>query len=63
MVTVDDSSKKECDSQEVQYIDLSMILGSLWRKEVLTKEDVRRLIDEIEKRDRVKFKNKREILG
>ncbi|MDI6792790.1 MAG: hypothetical protein QME81_08000 [bacterium] len=63
MVTNDEAAKKECDRQGVRYIDLTVILGSLWRNEILSKEEVSKLIDEIEKKDRVRIKNRKEILN
>lgn len=63
MVTNDEAAKKECDRQGVRYIDLIMILGSLWRNKVLSKEEVSKLIDEIERKDRVKIKERRKILA
>jgi len=40
-----------------------MLLASLWKNEILSKEEVSKLIDEIERKDRVRIKNRREVLG
>lgn len=62
VVTNDVTAKNECERQDVKYIDLSAILRALWRERIIPQKDVEKLIDEIEQKDRVKIKNKKEIL-
>lgn len=63
MVTNDTAAKNECDRQGVRFIDLSTILGSLWREAIIPKNEVEDLINQIERKDRVKIRNRKEILG
>lgn len=63
MVTNDVGAKKVCDRYGITFIDLSMILRSLLKNMVLTRNEVRMLIDEIEDKDRVLIKDKDDILA
>ena len=60
-VTNDRGAKKVCDSHAVRFIDLSMILTYMLVKELFTAHELRQLIDEIERRDRVVIKDKEAI--
>jgi hypothetical protein len=60
-VTNDRGAKKICDSHAIHFIDLSMILNYLLVKELLTARELRLLIDEIERTDRVVIKDKGDI--
>jgi predicted nucleic acid-binding protein len=60
-VTHDRGAKKICDSHAIHFIDLSMILNYLLVKELLTARELRLLIDEIERTDRVVIKDKGDI--
>jgi len=60
-VTNDRGAKNICDSHAVRFIDLSMILTYMLVKELLTAHELRQLIDEIERTDRVVIKDKEAI--
>ncbi len=53
LVTNDEDVKKEADKLFVQYIDLTGILRMLWKGNIMSKDHVRNLIDEIEKKDKI----------
>jgi hypothetical protein len=61
LVTNDRGAKKICDSYAIHFIDLSMILKYLLVKELLPAHELRLLIDEIERTDRVVIKDKEAI--
>ena len=50
-----------CKRIGIEYWDLPQILRALWRTNLLTKEQVRALIEQIEMRDRVVFKNQASV--
>ncbi len=58
LVTNDDGVKAEADRLFVQYVDLIALLRMLWKGNIMSKEQVRDLIDEIEKKDRIVIGNK-----
>jgi len=60
-VTNDRGAKKICDAHAVRFIDLSMILTYLLVKELLTGHELRQLIEELERTDRVVIKDKDDI--
>jgi hypothetical protein len=60
-VTNDRGAKKICDSHAIHFIDLSMILKYLLVKGLLPAHELRLLIDEIERTDRVVIKDKEAI--
>jgi predicted nucleic acid-binding protein len=53
--------KNWCERMEVAYWDLPRILRALWRTDLLTKEQVHELVEQIEMKDRVIFKNQEAI--
>jgi len=55
--------KNWCLREQVETWDLPGILRALWRHNVINREQVRRLIEEIEAKDRVVFRNKEQILA
>lgn len=63
LVTNDTAAKKVCDRNRIEFIDLSMILKSLLATKILTGSELRKLIDEIERKDRVLIKDKDDILA
>ena len=63
LVTNDTAAKKVCDQYMVKFIDLSMILKSLFATKILTGSELMKLIDEIERKDRVLIKDKDDILA
>ena len=62
LVTNDITAKKVCDQYGIKIIDLSMILKSLLEVKILMSDELRALIDEIERKDRVIIKDKDDIL-
>ena len=63
LVTNDTAAKKVCDRYVIEFIDLSMILTSLFATKILTRSELMKLIDEIERKDRVLVKDKDDILA
>lgn len=63
LVTNDTAAKRVCDHYGIEFIDLSMILKSLLTAKVLTKNEVRALINEIEDKDKVIIKDINDILN
>jgi predicted nucleic acid-binding protein len=53
--------KNWCRQAGFTYWDLPGILRALWRTNLLTKEQVRRLIMQIEEKDRIVFKDQQQI--
>ena len=53
--------KNWCERSMIAYLDLPRILRALWRTNLLTKEQARRLVEQIEIKDRVVFKNQEAI--
>lgn len=62
LVTNDRAAKKVCDQYGIEFIDLRMILKSLLATAILTDNELKALIYEIERRDRVTIKDKGDIL-
>lgn len=62
LVTNDRAAKKVCDQYGIEFIDLRMILKSLLVTAILTDNELKALIYEIEMRDRVTIKDKGDIL-
>ncbi|MFV9631792.1 MAG: hypothetical protein ACNYWM_12080 [Methanosarcinales archaeon] len=61
LVTNDITAKNVCDQYGVQFIDLSMILKSLLEEKILTNNEIKALIGEIELKDKVIIKDKDDI--
>lgn len=53
--------KHWCKQADIECWDLPLILRALWRTSLLTKEQVRTLIEQIEVKDRVILKNQEAI--
>jgi predicted nucleic acid-binding protein len=53
--------KNWCERMGLAYWDLPRILRALWRTDLLTKEQVHELVEQIEMKDRVIFKNQEAI--
>jgi len=62
LVTNDRAAKKVCDQYGIEFIDLRMILKSLLVTAILTDNELKAAIYEIERRDRVTIKDKGDIL-
>ncbi|HLC84503.1 MAG TPA: hypothetical protein VJH22_01800 [Candidatus Nanoarchaeia archaeon] len=52
-----------CERERISCITLEMILRSLWEEGIQTKEQVKRLIDDIEQRDNLVISSKEEIFS
>ena len=63
LITNDNDAKNICDENSMEFFDLNMLLKTLWKSEIMKKEEVAKLIDEIETRDKVKIKDREMILG
>ena len=63
LATNDIPVKKVCDNYGIEFIDLSMILKSLLEDTILTSDELRALIDEIERKDKVVIKDRDDILA
>ena len=53
--------KNWCQQVGIQYWDLPGILRALWRTHLLTKEQVRSLVTQIEAKDRIVFRDQEQI--
>jgi len=53
--------KNWCKRAGIGCWDLPGVLRALWRMNLLTKEQVRELVEQIETKDRIVFKNKEQI--
>jgi hypothetical protein len=62
-ITNDVAAKKVCDHYNIEFIDLSMLLKSLLTTNILTNNEVRALIGEIEEKDKVIIKDVDDILN
>jgi len=58
MLTNDVQLQKEATKYKVHYFSLPMILRELWKQRIIAKEYVNKLIEQIEKEDRVLILNK-----
>lgn len=55
--------KNWCKCSGISHWDLPQVLRAMWRTNLLTKEQVRSLVEQIEIKDRVVFKNQEAIFG
>ena len=55
--------KNCCQQAGIQYGDLPGILRALWRTHLLTKEQVRSLVTQIEEKDRIIFRDQDQIFA
>ena len=62
ILTNETQIKNWCKRERVEYWDLPGLLRALWRTNVASMELVRSLIDQIEAKDRIVFRNKEAIL-
>ncbi len=62
ILTNETQIKNWCMRQQIDSWDLPGLLRAFWRTELLSREAVRRLIDQIEAKDRIVFRNKDAIL-
>jgi len=62
LITNDRVAKNACDENSIEFFDLGMLLKTLWKSKIMSKEEVDKLIDEIETKDKVKIKDRSKIL-
>lgn len=62
ILTNENQIKNWCKREQIEYWDLPGLLRALWRTNVVSRELVRSLIDQIEAKDRIVFRNKEAIL-
>jgi predicted nucleic acid-binding protein len=62
VLTNETQIKNWCRREEIEYWDLPALLRALWKTNVASWEVVRSLIDRIEAKDRIVFRNKEAIL-
>ena len=48
--------KHHCKKNQINCINLAEILRAFWEQHILTQSDVRKIINEIETKDRIKFR-------
>ncbi|RZN44057.1 MAG: hypothetical protein EF813_00145 [Methanosarcinales archaeon] len=63
LLTNDAPVKRHCDRNNINYLDLEEILRSLKRRNVLQHNELKKLILDIEKKDRTIIRSKEDILG
>lgn len=61
ILTNDVNVQKEANKQYIPYFNLPMILREFWKQRILEKDDVDKLISQIEKEDNVIIVDKEEI--
>jgi predicted nucleic acid-binding protein len=61
LLTNERSVKNWCVKEDIKYADLPDLLRACWRSEVMSKKEVKTLIEEIEEKDNITFKSKEEI--
>jgi predicted nucleic acid-binding protein len=61
IMTNEKQVKNWCGRTSVRYVDLSGLLRAFWRTNLLTKEEVHDLTEQIEAKDRIRFKDKESI--
>ena len=62
ILTNETQIKNWCQREQIDYWDLPGLLRALWRTNLASREQVRSLIDQIEAKDRIIFKNREAIL-
>ena len=62
ILTNETQIKNWCQREQIDYWDLPGLLRALWRTNLASREQVRSLIDQIEAKDRIVFKNREAIL-
>lgn len=60
--SMDEAALSFAETNGITTISLHSILRSLWESEILTKEEVKKLISEIEKKDNTRIKDIQKIL-
>ena len=53
--------KNWCVKEDIRYADLLDLLRACWQSEVMSKKEVKTLIEEIEEKDNIAFRSKEEI--
>lgn len=63
LATNDKKVIKFCEDKGIRYIALNALLRMVWKNSILTKEEVKALIAEIEKKDRITILKQDEIFA
>jgi len=61
-VTNDNRAKRFCQDNGVEWLDIIDILRLCYKKHILDKNEIEKMVDDIEKYDRTKITRKKEIL-
>jgi len=61
LLTNDKKAIKTASELKVDYLNLPMLLRQFWRQNILPKDEVIKIIDVIEKKDRIFILNKSQI--
>ena len=61
LLTNERSVKNWCVKEDIKYADLPDLLRACWQSKVMSKKEVKTLIDEIEDKDNITFRSKEEI--
>lgn len=62
LLTNERSVKNWCVKEDIKYADLPDLLRACWQFRVMSKKEVKNLIEEIEEKDNITFRSKEEIL-
>lgn len=63
VLTNENQVKHWCERQRLTYLDLPGILRALWKTKLLSQEQVQSLIEQIETKDKIRFKNQEQIFS
>ena len=61
LLTNERSVKKWCIREDIKYADLPDLLRTCWKSKMMSKEEVKSLIEDIEDKDNITFRSKEEI--
>ena len=61
LLTNERSVKNWCVKEDIKYADLPDLLRACWQSKVMSKKEVKTLIEEIEEKDNITFRSKEEI--
>ncbi len=61
LLTNERSVKNWCVKEDIECADLPDLLRGCWQSKVMSKKEVKTLIEEIEEKDNITFRSKEEI--
>ena len=61
LLTNERSVKNWCIKEDIKYADLPDLLRACWQSTVMSKKEVKSLIEDIEEKDNITFRSKEEI--